>query len=235
MGIRNKIKNIFQERKEDINQIKNAEDIFHNIMKNIDKVEQPFENLPIYSCNRILGKELYISFIDNKKMGHGFGTIGIYGKNYRSIVFDLNFSDIQNAFKKSRTLGDLLLNLKSYMIHELIHFNDSFRVTYTPKVSTKDKNYYNTPSEFNAYYLQYSQRIYEKIDNVHLPVEEKLKWFRENFGNTEEEFLKYFFEQLKNDYPDILGKIDKKYKFKWNKRIYQLYSELQEYIKKSAS
>jgi hypothetical protein len=60
MNIKDKIKKVFCERKEDENQIKNAESLFSKILLNSNKAEKTFgEKENIFCFNKILGYELY--------------------------------------------------------------------------------------------------------------------------------------------------------------------------------
>jgi hypothetical protein len=48
------------------------------------------------------------------------------------------------------------------------------------------------------------------------------------FGTNHQEFLDYFWNEVKIKQPDLKKSLTKQMLFKWNKRIYQLYDHLKE-------
>jgi hypothetical protein len=84
-----------------------------------------------------------------------------------------------------------------------------------------NKNSFNDPMDFNAFYMQYSCVFYDKIQQI-----KSIDEFSKMFGKGPSEFMDIFWKEVRVENNEMYLNLNKKYKFKWNKRIYQLYGEL---------
>jgi len=147
------------------------------------------------------------TFGDNTfKAGYAFGSY----KHYKVIVIN-NLDDDKNPSKRI---------YKDSFIHEFIHYLDYKRSKgYKPKFdkNTTLADYYNSATEFNAYYQEASNYIVKMLDDP-----EKLKIFTKNHKNFND-----FYNFMINDVfdKDYIKYLNDKNKIKLKKRVYNIYSE----------
>jgi hypothetical protein len=147
------------------------------------------------------------TFGDNTfKGGYAFGTY----KQYKVIV-------INNLWKAKEPERGIL---KDSFIHEFIHYLDFKRSKgYKPKWTEKTtvKDYYNAPTEYNAYYQEAASYIVNLLsDDKYLP------HFKENY-KTFGSFYKWMIEQVfDKHFISNLNDINKK---KLQKRVYNIYDK----------
>jgi len=231
INIKRLIEKVFYERIKDDSQIRYAEGLYNIIYTN-NKKSKRLEGKNVYDFTDIVGFEFVIAIINNRGNGHGFGKVTMpSGRKYNAILIDNSKKDYKS--KNPKTLPQLLEVFKSIFIHEIIHILDNRRDKTGSSSLPTDDNYYNHPKEFNAYYLQFAQECYDIFKNkVDLHSNNKDRWinFYSEFGNNEIEFSEKYWKMV-SDYNDELKKsLNKDYLFKWNKRIYQLYSELKDKV-----
>lgn len=146
------------------------------------------------------------TFGDNTfKGGYSFGTY----KHYKVIVIN----NLKNDKIPSKGI------LKDSFIHEFIHYLDFKRSKgYTPNFNEKTtiSDYYNSPTEYNAYYQEAANYIVNlfKDDNI-------LSKFKEKYTNFET-FYKWMVENVFEK--DYIKNLNDKNKKKLKKRIYNIYS-----------
>lgn len=135
-------------------------------------------------------------------------------KNNRLVFFILSQTNNVNDFENNIHLAKLRFQSRIdeiTFIHEFIHYLDKIRYnkTYTYQYPKNIETYYNSPEEFNSY-------THEIIREI-LKNRSKLKGISFNM------FLKKAFK-LGN--PRFLKNLNAKYTKKLNKRLYQLYVNL---------
>lgn len=226
--IRDKINRLFNERIEDKKQLDKAEELYNILLNNTDKVIK-ITNFNVFNYRNVLGYDFCISFIDTGK-GSGLGqtSININNKvvNYDSIIFDTKNEVVIKLLKSNPTLSQFIEAVKPAMIHELVHVNDKSRFKKFGNSLVGNKNYFNHPNEFNAYYLQFSSYFYDEIRKLDKSGNERLQQFIGKFGKNKEEFLNKFWDYMKEVNRELYDNINEKYKIKWERRIKQLYDEL---------
>lgn len=119
-------------------------------------------------------------------------------------------------------------------IHEFIHYLDSQRGTYKGSreaLAKGDKEYYNTASEFNAYFIEISAFV---ENFIHTAVKSKSKNIYDEWLVTFDTFNKAINTTLSKDrtLSDYLSLLNKKYKPKYLKRLFTLYQGLKTYWNK---
>ena len=160
--------------------------------------------------------DLLILFIPNNaeqdgapsdvKVGYGIGKWNGY------IVITINNLKEPNDDSK---IGNLW---KSSIIHEFIHYLDRKRYKnfdYKTKNDTASE-YFNNPAEFNAYYQEFSTRLFKDVF-----VGDMLPLFKEKFKNYND-FKDYVIQVYDKDWIKHLNDTNKK---KLDKRLYNQYVE----------
>ena len=140
------------------------------------------------------------------KGGYSFGTY----KQYKVIVI--------NNLKNDKIPSNGIL--KDSFIHEFIHYLDfkrskGFKPNFNDKTTISD--YYNSPTEYNAYYQEGANYIVNLFKDENI-----LKKFRDKYDNFEL-FHKWMIENVFDK--DYIKNLNDKNKIKIKKRIYNIYSE----------
>lgn len=230
--MKKRIVDIFSEREGDEQQIKAAEDIYYKIVNNFNDVIRV--NSLIYRFDKILNEPFCLAFTNNDG-GTGIGQITYRestGKHVScsGIVFDRKTDPEVDDYIKNDKILDFLIKYKDIIIHELIHKNDNKRIEQNKNTAIlSDPEYYNSPKEFNAYYLQMATKYYDLLRTKIKTIEQ----FNNFFGKTNREFIDFFWYNVNKTHPEIRNNLNDTYKAKWNKRIYQLYDELKSTIKET--
>jgi hypothetical protein len=157
---------------------------------------------------------------------------------YIKANFNSKFDTITiNIFNdKEKFLSDIrnfLQDNKYALFHEVVHFIDYHRGSkfradiqgVVPKV--------NTPMEFNAYFHTFTQMIEDATKEI-MKSSDRNEAFEKYVGENVRSFIYNFWKFAKsicNDsetkiVSEIIGNID--WKYRWEKRLYQLYFELKE-------
>ena len=188
-----KIKIIFKESIESDNKrYKEAQQFYKDLYNKIaiDGDTETIINTPYGSVNVKIKTE------DSLKDAFGYydidtNTINVYLDN----IFTLDDKNI--------TKNDLLdfLNtsiVKQALIHEFTHFVDHKSIYPLNKSKeTSYQDYINSPSERNAYFMHWIQRLLDKLsnkyydDNKYFPPEEKLNFLRSELS-TNTSLIKYY-------------------------------------------
>jgi hypothetical protein len=214
MSLKDRIKEIFienylNERENDEKQILNATEIYNKILEYINI-------LPIVKLKEL---DLTLVFTTSQK-----DYTAAFSKNINTIFINC-YPRFQNEYK-NRDYKEIYLKSKESVIHELIHYLDSMRIN----VEEQPDGFYITPKEFNAYFLSVSSEFYDLLNDIKNKNPNNLNSFYNTFGKTVNEFIKLVFNYIDSKNNDLKTAIDNdpKYKYKWNKRIYQLYFELKD-------
>jgi hypothetical protein len=209
-----KFYNIICEREKDKSTIDSAEELYFDIIRNYSTA------VTNNNVVEVKTKEGIFNIIITNT-GLWFGEENINGNTIKAL-------SIGNDLL-SNTNGDVLKFLLAYktaIIHELIHKDDQERVKKKINSDTDSDDYYINPMEFNAYYLQFAELVYDTVKfQCKTPND-----FYKKFGDKES-FIKYFWDRVNREQPELKSSLDKKYTLKWNKRIYQLYYEIVKYLK----
>ncbi len=109
---------------------------------------------------------------------------------------------------------------KESFIHEFIHYLDfkrskGFKPNFDDKTTISD--YYNSPTEYNAYYQEAATYIVNLFKDMDI-----LNKFKEKY-ETFDKFLKWMLENVFDK--DFIKNLNDKNKRKIKKRIYNIYSE----------
>lgn len=117
--------------------------------------------------------------------------------------------------------------MREPVIHELVHYLDYFRASFE---EYKDGEYYNAPEEFNAYYLQIASGVYKALENIKNKYPNDFNKFEETITDNASNFIKKMWNVIEIQNADLKDAIFKnsKYKYKWAKRLYQLYFEIRD-------
>jgi hypothetical protein len=170
----------------------------------------------------------------NRKSG-GFTEDGIKlsGKTYKVIMVQGTrqiFSKLNKELFKNTYID------RGTFVHEFIHYLDSERGdNYENSVEKMlkggDKAYYNTSTEFNAYFQEISTFVENVLETAYRVDAEKVlvKWLKsfKAFDKTIKSVLKQ--DATLNGYITLLNK---KYKRKYTKRLYNLYVALHKKYRK---
>ena len=215
---------------------KEAEKAYTKLIKYLKKV--PVDSLMEYKPEKgiaIFGKEIGypdIIFIINPGRGMaGFSESGttIGGKKYAVIMLyglKRQFNDLTPEF-----MGQSASAIsKGTFIHEFIHYLDAVRGNFENSVDALskggDKAYFNTASEFNAYF----QEISTSVENIILAASKLPTSFSlDKWLTTFDGFIKATKAYLKNHdrtLNDFYNLLNKKYKRKFIKRLYTLYEAM---------
>ena len=200
------------ERENDKAQIDAAESIYKKVLLNLKDI--PLGNYigyPAYDLLSVLGESLIIVF-GGKRMGTT--DIEINGKKTPAIVVG------SEIFKHEGedSLYDFWTKFKPHIIHELVHLNDQKRADVTLKSDPSSPfSYYNSPTEFNAYYLEIASVIYSDMST---------KRRRDKVLTDRVDFLEYAWGTVEEIVPGMRQNLSHDMLFKWNKRLYQLFDEL---------
>ena len=130
------------------------------------------------------------------------------------------------------SIHSIINTLKSQIIHEIIHWMTFKKTSATYKGFPQNprmdiSGYVNNPDEWEAHFQHTAHYFDEIVDNF--------KWNKDidgfkNMFPDERAFAIAFWNKLQ---PYIKQNVDKKYKSKYDKRIYQLYHEYLNMIDKS--
>jgi acyl-CoA-binding protein len=144
-------------------------------------------------------------------------------------VLDRNKYPMINLNAISRGLGAEFENKEYYKIvekmkddlfHEVVHFLNymGWKDNYHPRSVTSSE--YNNDREFNAYYQEVANSIEKELKSG--------KVFEEVCGTNAQDLIKIILFKLYDSNVEMVRELinDAKYKWKWFKRISQLYYEL---------
>jgi len=180
-----------------------------NILFKGSKINKTYSDLLIVFTTKNTQKTKPTFGGDTVKGGYALGTY----KQYKVIIVN-NLKD-----KKIPSKGII----KTSFIHEFIHYLDFkrskvFKPNFNEKTSLVD--YYNHPTEYNAYFQEAATYIVNlfKDDNV-------LNKFKEDFP-TFDGFLNWMLGNVFNK--DFVKNLNDKNKIKITKRVYNIYSEFLE-------
>ncbi len=218
---------VLSEREEDIKQIQEALKLYNLIFDNFNKATK-LDNINGWNFKNIVGFDVCLLFYD-KVEGIFCAKVDIDGKkDVPSIFVGPDEYDVDYINSPIR----FWIEFKDYLIHELIHINDFKEIKVVIPSDSKSPDYFTNPHEFNAYFVQISTVFFNSIKSIkeiNPGNDSKLKAF---LGNDHKEFIKTFWDYVYKKYPKLKSSLNDKYKFKWNKRIYQLYDELKKYFNK---
>lgn len=218
------------ERVDDEKQVKSALGIYNKILDNFNKATiVQAHDFDLFNFNSIVGYSFGLMFYQKAK-GMFFTEIDIASQGIKDmpcIVVGSNMHDAGDA----QNPVQFWLNNKEYIVHEIVHHKDTKRTKLLIPSDTTDKDYYNHPFEFNAYFIQAASDLYNTVDSLK-KVGKNESMFTSAFGSTNKEFVDIFWKMISKSQPKLKNSLDKKYLFKWNKRIYQLYDELKKYFNK---
>lgn len=177
-----------------------------NILFKASEINLNFSDLLILFTNYDTTKTKPAFGNNTFKGGYVFGTY----KHYKVIVIN----NLKNDKIPSKGI------LKNSFIHEFIHYLDFKRSKgYKPNFNDKTtiSDYYNSPTEYNAYYQEAANYIVNifKDDNI-------LSKFKEKFNNFET-FYKWMVENVFDK--DYIKNLNDKNKTKLKKRVYNIYSD----------
>jgi len=152
----------------------------------------------------------------------------LYRRNYKenqSLII-INCKKFPNAYKQNK-FDYIFEKMKSIIIiHEIIHYLD-IEVRNIPVDPTEvNKNSFNHPIEFNAYFQQISSYWYNILQNI-IKSKSPLDDFNIKIGNNVRDFSDKFWKNVKNN-SKMYDLINKDNIFRWNKRIYDLYFNLKD-------
>jgi hypothetical protein len=211
-----------------------SEKAYTKLMNYIRKKATPYDLIE-YKPEKgavIFGKEIgykKLIFIVNPgtRGTAGFTNTGIKlnGKQYKVIML----YGLKNVFSEldKKTLEGTYID-KGTFVHEFIHYLDSERGNYmgSAKALKKgDAEYYNTASEFNAFFQEISSFVENIIQTAARVNSTKTldKWLK-----TFHDFDKTIKQVLKQDatLQGYITLLNKKYSKKYVKRLYNLYDAM---------
>lgn len=200
-----------EERKNDNFYLYKARDYFNIIKNNIDSIE-PIHDL--YNFKKF-GYDINVSFYSadvpqKATYRHSENTISINVRNNLSIFYNGLLSDICKIYEQQ-------------IIHEIIHNIDFNKLSIQPDITQISKEPFNHPLEFNAYFQQVANYWHTKLPSI-IAAPDPLGDFHKKIGNNAREFNDSFWNLLKRSGMESL--ITKDRRFKWSKRIYDLYFNL---------
>jgi hypothetical protein len=170
-----------------------------------------------------LNLDLAFSYKPNNPEYAAFGISDTTGNK----VIEINVGCVDNpGLKKLFDLGlyeDIVIDGSLSLTHELIHYLDSIRTADGYRLGKKT-DYYNSPSEFNAFYQEVASKydgIIENIKKSEQTKEKRIHRFYKDVAESPNELIRKIFD----DNP-FYNNYNKEYKFKLIKRIYQLFYEL---------
>jgi hypothetical protein len=205
------------EREGDKKQLDNALEAYYTIKNNTEKLLTiQINGYQAFNLKPILNEDFLIIFA-----GEHFGTtqINFESKIVPAMIVGSRVHDFKNDFDV------FWKENKSYILHELIHLEDYKRIKIRQDSSLDDmKKYYNNPLEFNAFYLEVANYFYDEI--------------RKQKGKMDSitEFIESAWKYVYKIQPELKQNLSKDMLFKWNKRFYQLYDELQkEFLEKDSN
>lgn len=203
------------ERENDKAQIDSAVALYEKILNNANDIKETiYKGYPSYDLTPILNEPFIVIFAGNKL---GTTSLDINGVKTMTLVVGSEVYRYLNTINNN--LYKFWVENKAFIIHELIHLNDYKRVKVIKKSDLTNANtYYNSPLEFNAYYLEIAHDLYAELRN-----NQKLK---KEVLQDREVFLKFAWERINQTIPNIKNSLTKDMMFKWNKRLYQLFDEL---------
>ena len=216
------------EREGDEEKRKIAEDFLHFIRDNVSKIKPELvmtENGTglFLDYSTLLKEKFEILFYSFGEHSRDLGYWSNENKRiYINILDSIHFQEVI----KSKSYEKLFDKYQSTIFHELIHRFDHMRYSGLHKPSDYSI-YMNTYEEFNAFYQQYARSV-DKIVNRMKTVEEFYSRFGVGAGSLISEFWDTMPDEMKKDI-----KSSKRWTNKWNKRVYQLYYEKLEQIKKN--
>lgn len=205
---------IFLERENDEKQIQNANELYNKMLEYANKTPHI-----LFFNFKDIGVDLNLIFTDKQ-----YDFYAAFIKKLNLII--VNVQPYCMTEFKNKDYNAIFLKMKEAIIHEIIHYLDSLRID----MEELPKGDYVTPEEFNAYFLSISSELYDILNDIKSKNPNNLNKFYEQFGNTVNEFLKLMWKLIELKNSDMKKEIDndKKYKYKWNKRLYQLYFELKD-------
>lgn len=169
------------------------------------EVNPQYHNLFILFVDKS-SKSTLAPFLDShSSAGYAFGK----SKQHRVIVIN-NLDENKQPERGIRKDG---------FIHEFIHFLDFKRSRYTPKI-TKDfseKEYYNLPTEYNAYYQEAASMIVKWFQDDSL-----MERFKEKF-KTFDSFYKWMIDSVFDK--DFIKNLNDTNLIKLQKRVYGIYDK----------
>lgn len=215
------------EREGDEEKRKIAEDFLTFLKDNINKINPEIvrseTGVGVFLDYSTLLKEkfeiLFYVFEDgNNDLGY---WINENKRMYINIIDIPHFGEVI----KSKSYEKLFDKYQSTIFHELIHRFDHMR--YSGLHQPSDYSIYmNTYEEFNAFYQQYARSV-DKIVNRMKGIQD----FYNRFGVGAGGLISEFWDTMPNEMKKEI-KSSNKWSNKWNKRLYQLYYEKLEQIKK---
>lgn len=165
------------------------------------------------------------------------GALGNYKSNPNFKVIVLYCLEENRDFSElwtSNKIGEI--DWEGVFVHEYIHYLDELRSSKGyEELSVEEKGaaeYYNMPSEFNAYYQELSHRIQKHIDfgmlDASRSIKSKKAYVKRNF-KTYPVFIEKFYYLMDKRFISMLKP---KYKEKFRRRLYGLYIYLKDYAEK---
>jgi len=175
-----------------------------NILFKGNEISEEYKNLLILFTDKNSDKTSP-HFDKNNRGGYSFGTF----KNFKVIV-------ITNLFVDKNPSNGIV---KDSFIHEFIHYLDFKRSGYSPKaINLKNYNdYYNSASEFNAFYQESVNFIIDLLENDETSIQFKKKF--KNFNDFYSWMISNVFDK------DFIKNLNDKYKIKLKKRVYNVYDK----------
>lgn len=209
---------INEERKNDTKYQNQADDLYKKTLELIKKYKPDDEN--IYELSKIGSPfDVVFTIIQNSQVN------AIYRRNYKkniSIII-INCLKFPIAFQQEK-FDYIFEKLKSVIIHEIIHYLD-IEVRDIPIDPTEvNKDPFGHPIEFNAYFQQLASPWYDLMRKM-IKSSTPLDDFNLKIGNNAREFSNKFWDIIKKN-SKIYDLISNDNRFRWNKRVYDLYFNL---------
>jgi hypothetical protein len=202
---------------------------FKIILDNLENVPSFFDdNGGIFDFSNAIGiKLIFIEYPKHLKI------IASYFHKNHTIYINISNEQIYNLFYEKK-YRELLIKIEPTIIHELTHYLDFERhmATSYGHPDIRDLEQINTPKEFEAYF-QAQAHVWDKDLEMVKKTDNPLEEFYKTFGYTAKQFIDKFWEKMKVSSEDFVKVIlgSDKYRFKWMKRLYQVYFELKGELK----
>lgn len=218
----------------DANYRKLAQNFYSKLIQVINKKSRSIQILSKLGKIWIHGKyinkdyaDLIIIFTDHSRYDGEFYELlssqrSVYKAQY-GITIKVSEHSIDSMIKNADTskLYSDTMYAKNTIIHEFIHYLDQKRKkdqTFTRTSAKHSKDYYNDPHEFNAWYQADIDEFMDEFDYYpHIRMKIKKMSFKE--------FRQYMENQQLTS--DFVKNLNRKYKRKLDKRLYQLYRDIQ--------
>lgn len=163
-------------------------------------------------------------------LGYGSFNPGLGKASVNGRISDIM---LLNVLKNEYDLTDIDSRINSgyrkTFIHEFIHYLDNMRrkdkgFHKTNPRESGLKDYYNSPEEFNAYYQETADDVYNFFSRLHKKVSNPNI---EKLINEKLSSFKNFYTMFKlHSYPGFIENLNSTYKRKLDKRVYNFYTDL---------